>query len=478
MIATTRMPVALDERRRIERAAQTRLLLAHERALEAHMARTLTAGARRIGRAYTHGGQDVATRAVGSLARQLERVMVASLTATARGFADHLMTSKATAFAWSTKSDPADLDTGIATHVRLNTGRRITAISEAMRATIVDIIEQGLADNAGIEEIAQRIVIATGGEIAAERARRIARTEVHNAAMYGQHVAALLSPLEFTKEWLATEDSRTRYAHDKAAGQRVALDQPFRILLARDAGSDDGRTEPLRYPGDLDASPGNTINCRCACMYSPVMVDDAQPAERVARPVTTRPEDLPQFDFPLGVPLPGQDIPVTIDVTLPPEREERVVWSMQGMMALGLPLFDRRAEFMALAGTTVMMRGHSTTHSDPDAPPIASYVANVRRSRLRNWTGDHRVGVWRITVPAGAAFPDGFLSDGGATQSWAAAVGTFPAIPLTIDSVEEVTWDELVALKRSTWATPTGRERVMLVNATMDLAPLTLHTGA
>jgi hypothetical protein len=59
------------------------------------------------------------------------------------------------------------------------------------------------------------------------------------------------------KEWLATDDERTRETHADADGQVVPIDQPFQV-------GDD----LLMYPGDPDGSDEEVINCRCTLIYT------------------------------------------------------------------------------------------------------------------------------------------------------------------------------------------------------------------
>ena len=54
------------------------------------------------------------------------------------------------------------------------------------------------------------------------------------------------------REWLATQDDRTRDDHAFADGQVRAIDEPFQI-----------GNELLMYPGYGSGSPEETINCRC-----------------------------------------------------------------------------------------------------------------------------------------------------------------------------------------------------------------------
>ena len=86
---------------------------------------------------------------------------------------------------------------------------------------------------------------------------RAARTAVTRAENAGRQDAA--DDLEkrgviLEKEWIAIIDGRTRHAHRRADGQRVANDEPFIV-----------GGEKLMFPGDdsMGASGWNLYNCRC-----------------------------------------------------------------------------------------------------------------------------------------------------------------------------------------------------------------------
>lgn len=84
---------------------------------------------------------------------------------------------------------------------------------------------------------------------------RIARTQttrIENKARVDAYSVGEKMGYEMVKEWVAVGDDRTRDAHLHANGQVVPLDQPFIV---------DG--EELMYPGDINGSAGNVINCRC-----------------------------------------------------------------------------------------------------------------------------------------------------------------------------------------------------------------------
>lgn len=83
------------------------------------------------------------------------------------------------------------------------------------------------------------------------RATRIARTESTGAFSFGA-LSALADEGVTHKEWVATEDPRTRPTHVAADGQVVPLTQPFQV-----------GTSLLMFPGDPSGPANETIQCRC-----------------------------------------------------------------------------------------------------------------------------------------------------------------------------------------------------------------------
>jgi len=57
------------------------------------------------------------------------------------------------------------------------------------------------------------------------------------------------------KQWIATDDRRTRPTHDAADKQRTLLRQPFRVGSAE-----------LLFPGDPRGPAAEVINCRCTML--------------------------------------------------------------------------------------------------------------------------------------------------------------------------------------------------------------------
>lgn len=165
--------------------------------------------------------------------------------------------------------DPDDIfDQAISSYVRrwaLTQAKDISATTtKQMRNLILDGLDEGL----GIASIAKNIrdVIPS---ISALRANTIARTETHTAANVGAATAAEATGLSLLKEWLASDDDRSRgneerttWNHRAVDGTRVGMFQRFVVT-----NDDTGETEELEYPGDPSGSAGNIINCRCMVGY-------------------------------------------------------------------------------------------------------------------------------------------------------------------------------------------------------------------
>ncbi len=111
------------------------------------------------------------------------------------------------------------------------------------------------------------------------RAARIARTETTGAYNAATLEAARIEQdetgTEMHKVWVATTDARTRDSHFAADGQRVGLDEPFLI-----------GGERLRYPGDPQAPPSESVNCRCTILE--LAADEPLPGETDRQTERTR----------------------------------------------------------------------------------------------------------------------------------------------------------------------------------------------
>ena len=93
------------------------------------------------------------------------------------------------------------------------------------------------------------------------RARLIARTETHNAASYANHNYHQRVKDDYgipmVKQWVATNDLRTRSIHADANGQKVPMDEDFTVGGV-----------PMSFAGDSRGGAKNVINCRCVILYA------------------------------------------------------------------------------------------------------------------------------------------------------------------------------------------------------------------
>tara|TARA_R110000868_G_scaffold936_3_gene7137 strand:- start:2574 stop:4205 length:1632 start_codon:yes stop_codon:yes gene_type:complete len=402
-----------------ERAVQTRQILAAERALEAQLVRAIIEAGRRAAQTYRHDGARAAVAAAAP-DQAIAQALRPSVAQIARTFGARVIQGPKSAHAFVETKAFGDLDEAIRRHTASTTATRVVQISDSLRETIRRVIERAQAENLGQEETAALIVEATAGEIAMARARRIARTEIHNAAMYGQQAAAEASPLAFEKVWLSTEDSRTRESHAKANGQRVALNDFFRLE------TDDGYVH-LAYPGDTRAPAGEVINCRCVCLFEPLPIEKPDGGAIVDTVIIEgRPVEV---SLPEPEPAPGEDIPTRDFEERPYERPELVFWAAQAQ--LNTDAGDRAPN----TGATVRLIGGNDLYNSPDAPEVDRLIAANPAGILRR-----RPIVWRITVPAGPALPEGLFQAGGAGAQVASGVGRFGVVTLTVDRVSKVTW--------------------------------------
>ncbi len=163
---------------------------------------------------------------------------------------------------------------------------RLVGVSNTVWNKLSETLGEGYAAGEGIQQLAARI--KTVANLATPRALTVARTEVISAANAGslqQVLDAGFTDDECEKEWLATEDAKTRPAHRAADGQRVPITQNFTV---------DG--EGLQFPGAPTGSPGNVINCRCSLAYS--FADDAASALETSEPALVAAGDFIESEHP------------------------------------------------------------------------------------------------------------------------------------------------------------------------------------
>lgn len=146
-------------------------------------------------------------------------------------------------------------------YITLETIRqRITSITDTTREQVITATRRGFEEGLGTDATA-RIIRELVPSISRSRAHIIARTETHGAANYGANAAAKETGLQILKEWVASQDERTRESHAEAGGQTVQMDEPFIV-----------GGEALMYPGDPNGSPELVIGCRCSVSH--IVIDE------------------------------------------------------------------------------------------------------------------------------------------------------------------------------------------------------------
>lgn len=113
---------------------------------------------------------------------------------------------------------------------------------------------QGILQGEDSKQIASRLMNVT--KMNEESALRNARTAVTSAQNKGRQ-DAMTDLVEdggviMEKEWIATKDDRTRDAHAELDRACVPYNEPFENEIGQ-----------IMYPGDPNADPANTYNCRC-----------------------------------------------------------------------------------------------------------------------------------------------------------------------------------------------------------------------
>ena len=150
-------------------------------------------------------------------------------------------------------------EAGMGRYIRMNAARKVVDIDDTTKARIAILIQHGVDEGLTGAEVAASIRQA-GLIDSAYRSAVIARTESHSAANAGSLESAIDSDVVKEKEWIFTEDERTRdgvdseFDHTNVAN--VPVDEPFEVS-----------GEELMYPGDPSGSAGNIINCRCCVGY-------------------------------------------------------------------------------------------------------------------------------------------------------------------------------------------------------------------
>ena len=138
---------------------------------------------------------------------------------------------------------------------------------------------QGILQGESMDKIAKRL--RNVQEMNKTQAIRSARTIVTGAENKGRqdsYARAEADGIILQKEWLATNDSRTRHSHAMLDGAIVDQDKKFE--------------NGLMYPGDPSGRPEEVYNCRCTLVakvngFKKAQVQKAMAEKQVEEPRTT-----------------------------------------------------------------------------------------------------------------------------------------------------------------------------------------------
>lgn len=122
-------------------------------------------------------------------------------------------------------------------------------------------ILQGILQGESVDQMKNRLMNVT--TMNKESALRNARTAVTSAQNKGRLDA--MEKVEedgviMGKEWIAAQDERTREWHSELDRVVVPAKEPF---IAHIVSGKHVFDDPIMYPGDPNADPANTYNCRC-----------------------------------------------------------------------------------------------------------------------------------------------------------------------------------------------------------------------
>jgi hypothetical protein len=144
----------------------------------------------------------------------------------------------------------------VISRLQYHNARFVVSITETTREYLLKKLEEGVSEGLSLNEIAEQIDREVT-QIYRNRSFAIARTELNRATNLGKIITADKYDFETEKVWITARDHRVRglegdkFSHMSLNGKVVDPNEPF------------FNGEEIMQPGDPEASPANTINCRC-----------------------------------------------------------------------------------------------------------------------------------------------------------------------------------------------------------------------
>lgn len=113
---------------------------------------------------------------------------------------------------------------------------------------------QGILQGESIPKMAKRLMNVTDmNRVSAIRNARTMTTAAENKGRQDSFEKAQDDGVIMTREWIATNDDRTRAWHEELDGVEVGVDEPW-----------ENEYGEMMYPGDPNGDPANVYNCRCS----------------------------------------------------------------------------------------------------------------------------------------------------------------------------------------------------------------------
>jgi hypothetical protein len=260
---------------RREVAEQNRIRNSYERRLVGQLTVLFENIAETTVREYQVGG--TSTVRFENVTNRISEVLVPHYRSIILAMAERFQTIK-------TKQDYEQI---VRNYMRDTATSRIVGISNTTQNLIRSALVEADEAATNPKEAAKLIQGRVGGAFGRRRATTIARTETHAAASFANHEVAKTQNVPMRKQWVATNDGRTRTWHGSINGQQVDLDEDFIVPYK-------GVEYRMKHTGDPNGGVHNTINCRCVTIYleaEDVMLDDQPKA-----PPVKIPDDKPFTD--------------------------------------------------------------------------------------------------------------------------------------------------------------------------------------
>ena len=142
---------------------------------------------------------------------------------------------------------------------------------------------QGILQGESMDKIAKRIMnVQEMNKTQAIRSARTIVTGAENKGRQDSYARAEADGIILQKEWLSTNDGRTRHSHAMLDGAIVDQDKKFE--------------NGLMYPGDPSGRPEEVYNCRCTLVAKVNGFKKAQVQKAMEQPKVFREEDYRAFE--------------------------------------------------------------------------------------------------------------------------------------------------------------------------------------